>query len=85
MLTPTLMVVIGSLLTLYGFYVIIFHQKIWNSCMERVKNQTVPSFIDKARNCSKLSRQLNRFILGPFMIIIGLALVYLVVTEKIYI
>ena len=46
--------------------------------MERVKNQTSPSFIDKARNCSKLSRQLNRFILGPFMILMGIGLVYFV-------
>jgi len=82
MLNTTFMSVIGSLLVLYGFCVIIFHQKIWNNCMERVKNQTSPSFIDKARNCSKLSRQLNRYVLGPLMILMGIGLIYFVLIPE---
>lgn len=85
MLNIILMLVTGLLLTVYGFYVIIFHQKIWNRCMERVNKQTVSSLIDKARKCSKLSRQINRFFLAPFMIVVGLAFVYLAFLEKIFI
>lgn len=69
----------GLLMILYGLYIIIFHKSIWRRCIENKKHSSITNpVIDIFLRPSKLSYILNRFLIAPLFLIIGVTLVYII-------